>query len=245
MRINFSWRLVPIFSLIVTISSCSSDRADSETPAVDGAIKFFDAATRKAFGNRQNELTKWRTPTTLRGPDANFQISTCAELLSLVKSGLSLEQSEVDREFSEYQVCLVIAVLERARAPRVSHFDHQTLGNDFLKRLNLATLRSSLYPRAPSPKDGFSFSDFTFSSVRVLPRSLILEDEDWNYGVVALAASDCNGDGTEDLVVNFYDDAKTGRYFYISTLVLSRANTNGWITAASPMRTKPVTGMRN
>ena len=52
-------------------------------------------------------------------------------------------------------------------------------------------------------------------------------------GVVALAASDCDGDGFEDLVENFYDDANTGAYFNIATLISSRANAGGWITAAA------------
>jgi len=245
MRPKTSWQLVFILILTVAVAGSASGRAKAERSAADGAVKFFDAGTRKAFGNRQNELAKHRTPTTLRGPDGNYRITTCAELLRLVNSGLSLEQTEVDRVFSEYQICLVIAALDRAQAPRVSYFDHRALGTDFLKRLNLATLQSSLYPRAQSPKDGFTFSDFKFSSVQVSPRSLTIEDEDWNYAVVALAAADCDGDGIEDLVVNFYDDAKTGAYFQIATLILSRVKPKGWITAAGPLRTGPNTGTRN
>ena len=46
-----------------------------------------------------------------------------------------------------------------------------------------------------------------------------------------LAASDFNGDGIEDVVATFYDDAKTGTYFSITTLLLTQTDPAGRITA--------------
>ena len=210
--------------------------ADVAKPNTREPITFFDAKIRTAFDNRAKELGKSRPTTTLRGPNEHHRVTTCTDLLRRVKSGPPLEQIEVDRVFSEYKICLVLGVLEQAQAPRISYFDHQALGSDFLKKLNLATLHSSLYPRAPSPKDGFRFSDFTFSSVKTSSHSLELADEDWNYAVIALAAADFDRDGVEDLVVYFYDDSKSGTYFQLTTLILSRTTPNGWITATEALR---------
>ncbi len=98
----------------------------------------------------------------------------------------------------------------------MSYFNHDTLGEQILEHLDLATLRSSRYLRAKFPEDGFTFSDFVFPSVQTAPHALTIKDKGWHYGVSVLAASDFNGDGIEDVVATSYDDAKTGAYFSIT-----------------------------
>ncbi len=46
-----------------------------------------------------------------------------------------------------------------------------------------------------------------------------------------LAAGDFNGDGIEDIVVTFYDDAKAGTYFSITTLLLTQTEPDDRIAA--------------
>lgn len=210
-------------------TNCASNKSAPDSPGFESVVKFFDAKTRKAFGNYRQEITKHRRPTTLHGQGKSYRIKTCTELLRLLEAGLSLEEARVDRIFSEYQTCLVLSVLRYGQTPRVSYFKHQALGDQILKDLNLATLRSSLYRRAKSPKQGFTFSGFKFSSIKTTPHALAVEDEGWRYGMNVLAASDFNGDGIEDVVATFYDDAKTGTSFSITTLLLTQTEPDGRI----------------
>ena len=198
---------------------------------LESVVKFFDSKTRKAFANYRKEIARDRGPTTLHVQGTNYRINTCAELLELLERGLSLEKARVDRVFSTYQPCLALSLLRYAQTPRVSYFNHEALGEQILNHLNLATLHSSLYPRAKSPKQGFTFSDFKFPSVKTAPHSLTIEDQGWHYGVDVLAASDFDGDGIEDVVATFYDDAKAGTYFSIATLLLTQTVSGGWIVA--------------
>ncbi|MDH3671585.1 MAG: hypothetical protein OES46_10525 [Gammaproteobacteria bacterium] len=225
------WQLIIIASLTIGAANCAGDKSTPDSPGFASIVKFFDVKTRKAFGNYRQEITKHRKPTTLHEQGESYRIKTCAELLELLEQGLSLEEARVDRVFSGYQTCLVLSILRYAQSPRVSYFKHQALGDQILKHLNLATLRSSLYPRAKSPKQGFTFSDFKFSSIETTPHALAVEDEGWRYGVNVLAASDFNGDGIEDVVATFYDDAKTGTYFSITTLLLTQTEPDGRIAA--------------
>lgn len=225
------WQLIVIAALTMGATNCASNKTAPDSPAFESVVKFLDAKTRKAFGNYGQEITRHRKPTTLHEQGKSYRISTCVELLELLERGVSLEKARVDRVFSEYQTCLVLSILRYGQTPRVSYFKHGALGDQILKDLNLATLRSSLYPRAKSPKQGFTFSDFKFSSIQTSPHSLTLEDEGWRYGVDVLAAGDFNGDGIEDVVATFYDDAKTGTYFSITTLLLTQTEPDGRIAA--------------
>ena len=58
---------------------------------------------------------------------------------------------------------------------------------------------------------------------------VLIDTKDWKYQWTLLAQGDLNGDGIEDLLVRFLDQAKTSNYFSAQILVLQSNNTeNRW-----------------
>lgn len=103
------------------------------------------------------------------------------------------------------------------------------LGQLVVDRLDLTTFRSSL---GPSRSKGMRhFSDLGMKPTKLGDEVIEFDSEDWLLRITILERADKNGDGVEDLVVRFDDEAKKGSYHQSTKLLLTRFSDRGDLIA--------------
>lgn len=102
----------------------------------------------------------------------------------------------------------------------VSFIPKDKVGAFLAAHLDLTTFRNSLGPRRrPGQRH---FADFGLKPTQVREQSVEFETEDWRFSLAVTERRDVNGDGVEDLVVRFTDQARHGTYATSEKLLVTR-----------------------
>lgn len=111
----------------------------------------------------------------------------------------------------------------------VSFIPSQYLGRFVADNLDLSTFRNSLGPQRV-------IGERTFKDLRMSP-SILSENKaefsisDWYYEIKVVKRGDINGDGIEDLIVCFVDDAAKGSYLTSESILLTRYSESSLLVA--------------
>ena len=94
------------------------------------------------------------------------------------------------------------------------------VGKFLAANLDLTTFRNSFGPRrSPGQRH---FADFGIKPTKVTEEVVEFDLEDWRYPIAIIERGDVNGDGLEDLVIRFTDQAKLGTYASSEKLLVTR-----------------------
>ncbi|MGC6456199.1 MAG: hypothetical protein ACON39_02540 [Coraliomargaritaceae bacterium] len=118
---------------------------------------------------------------------------------------------------------------EKIPSPTLSYLPSSSLEWFVYEQLDLASFRNSLGPSRE--KAMRHFSDFGIFPTTIRKNYLEMETEDWFYGITILERRDRNGDGIEDLLVDFVDAAKMGTYRSSHRYLLTRYSDEGQLLA--------------
>jgi len=116
----------------------------------------------------------------------------------------------------DYIPCVANRLLAKAKSSQKSAFiNFESL---IMENLDLKGFNSSLRPR-------LSNTDNTLKALGMKNNSkdnteILIETTDWKYQWTLLAQGDFNGDGVEDVMLRFLDQAKKSNYFSVQLLVL-------------------------
>lgn len=118
---------------------------------------------------------------------------------------------------------------EQASSPQKSFLPREGVGRLIVDHLEITTFRSSLGPRrTPGMRH---FADLGIEPTQVTEQRVEFDSDEWSYTVTVIERADKNGDGLEDLVVKFIDEARQGTYKAESTLLLTRYSESGDLIA--------------
>jgi len=118
---------------------------------------------------------------------------------------------------------------ERTASSQKSFLPREGLGRLIVDHLEITTFRSSLGPRrTPGMRH---FADLGMKPTRVTEQRVEFDSDEWSYAITVTERADKNGDGLEDLVVKFTDEARHGTYKAESTLLLTRYCESGDLIA--------------
>jgi hypothetical protein len=205
-----------VFGTVLSILFLASCVTASREAA---SVEVFNPELSTAFQSYTEVMSQSRTSLVFESGRA---VRNCTDFLE-ERSRSEISDVEMNRLIAaEYLVCDALHLLNRARpvsgAQRPPAFYTQAI----LERLDLRSFRSSLRPQ---------IEDETQPVVRALAtlaptqrRFLVIsETEDWYYSFEVVARGDFTGDGTEDWLVLFNDEAKEGTYRGYSALVIANA----------------------
>jgi hypothetical protein len=232
--------------LAAAVPLCSGAPVASEEPrdiAIEGGViqappglRVFDAwLWDRLIGRRPASQDQERFEIEVR--QGTKVIEDCHSLLEV----LALPEDVVGdaigrREHTGYRGCIAVALLERAQPAARSNFSKRSPLADVVDRLDMLSFRSSL---GPGFERGESLKWLQIATTRgntrgryeFQPTKLILTIEDWYYELELEAAGDWTGDGLEDLMVRFMDDASDATFFYVGTLILEAPTPDGPLIA--------------
>lgn len=218
-------------ALLVSVS-CRA-WAGAPTPAAEHpAVRFFDRAAEDVATNAAREVEKSRPKLTLEDDDGKHVVVRCRDYLDRTSSGAQPATDHDGAVTPNYLMCAVAALAPSARPSATVRFDDAKIGETIYRYLDLTSFVSSLSAEAETGKT--SLVQMEFEQVDVTPTGVEVETPDWNYSFQALAAGDFDGDGFEDLLVAFTDDAKRGTAFVATTLLLHRTGNAGPVRAELP-----------
>ena len=191
---------------------------------VEPVIVFFDGAIQAAYLSCPVELERHKPAFDVEG---RGRLNSCQ---SILHDRDPREALEAARELmADYAPCFLLDALRHATPSRQSHFDHGRLGPDLRDHLVLTSFASSLGPRHLHVE--YKFGDLKPSNVSALSQRLTVETTDWFYDIRIVAATDVDGDGNEDLLALFFDEAKDASYKTVAPLIFTRSAVNGPILA--------------
>ncbi len=209
-----------------------------EADAANFGIKFFDPATEPwyrdpiaAWFQTRKPLTRFpRTEIFVPGDPLPSSIENCEHLVALSAISDRVDELRDLRWFQyDYINCFALSALNYAQPARISYFDHSDLGADFYANLTLEGVQGGYRTTLQSVPVEQRLASITRSSATV-------EDyNNWYTELVAVAAADFDGDGIEDILVQFLDQGLgSAHYLNRVILVVSRKEPNGPLTYTLP-----------
>lgn len=216
--------------IVVALAALAGCSRATEAPRITERVRFFDEDARRDAAEAESDMLAPRTPVTLDVEGRRRSAASCQEYLALLEQGAE-PATDADASVAlEYAYCGLFRAVLRATPVRRSNFD-SPLGSTLYRHLDLTTVRTSL---APSVPDGKFTLESIFAEASVSQHAVEIHTSDWDYTLRVLAAGDFDGDGREDLVVLFIDDAREGTFLITSTLILVRPDPAGPVRAAFP-----------
>ncbi len=206
--------LVKLIFVTIVVTACTSKQA-TVYPAT-----ILNEMLKKSFAKYEEENNFKRIVLKIEKEGVLKSIKTCNELIKYSKEGFTLSEGINNMRIgSEYQVCYQIEKLRNAVTVKESYLPkpYSTL---LIESLDLQTIRSSLKQKLGDTSQ--TIKDTPFLKAKVKGDGVIIDTEDWFYQFNVLAKGDFNGDGKEDLMIEFVDQAKNGNYFSHETLIVTR-----------------------
>ena len=230
MRVSLSTSVL-LMAFFATVS-CRAGIA-GPSPAVTGnAARFFDPAAEAAAKQATRELDQARPALTVEGDSESHVVTNCRDYLHWRALPAQPATDHDGAATSNYLMCAIVALAPGARRGARSYFDEHAIGDAIYRSLDLTTFVSSLSAEADAGRS--RLAAMKFKHVDVSAVDVKAETPDWNYDFHTLAMADFDGDGLDDLLVAFTDDAKRGTAFVATTLLLRRTEANAPIQAELP-----------
>jgi len=175
-----------------------------------------------------NNLTKTQKPLPAIKLIKHYEVITVSSCKTFMKKLGEYQLVETPNNMQlywDYIPCVASQLLAKAKSSHKSvYHNFETL---ILENLDLNSFKSSLRPR-------LSNTDKSLKTLGMKNKSqdsvvVLIETTDWKYQWTLLAQGDFNGNGAEDLLVRFLDQAKKSNYFSVQLLVLQSNDTdNRW-----------------
>lgn len=110
-----------------------------------------------------------------------------------------------------------------------SFIPKEKAGEFVAAKLDLTTFRNSFGPRrAPGL---IHFADFGMKPKTATDEKVEFDDEEWSHAISIVSRRDVNGDGLEDLVITYSEQAKKGSYRDSQKLLITRYSEGGNLIA--------------
>ncbi|MGH6942765.1 MAG: hypothetical protein ACREH6_00900 [Geminicoccaceae bacterium] len=162
-------------------------------------------------------------------------IHDCATLLEVLASPRHDEIFVVGiQEWAYHATCIASALLKRVKPAVRSHFSSISPLRDVVDRFDMLSIRSSFARSERSHLNWLEMPEalqVARGTFEFEPTEMWLETDDWYYGFTLLAAGDWTGDGLEDVMFQFDDDAKRATYYAVKTLILEAPTPDGPLIA--------------
>jgi hypothetical protein len=172
---------------------------------------------------------------TLISGDKTLQVKSCQSFINII-SDETVHVNETTHNmhiYADYQPCIAAWLVSHAQTSKTTYLN-EPYSSQIINQLDLSTFRSSLGPRLDKNKK--TLADFAFKDIKTNYNNVMINDNSWTYEFTLLARGDFTGDGTEDLLVRFLDQAEEGTYFSLQTLVLERGSAQ-FLTRARDAKT--------
>jgi hypothetical protein len=218
----------------IPVGARTADQAVAASPIV-----FFDRSFQTIYS--RSVLRTWFEPRAplevVNGRRMERPVTSCAELAALAQGAeITVEPDEREVFEREYNVCFTLSALVYAGPFRASRFDHAHLGEDVFRHLDLSTTGIELegpFPSGKASKGSYTFADLRFPKTDVSNQGISVSDGHRSLRLTFQAAADFSRTGTEELLVAFRLKRREGASMS-GTLILSRSEANGRITARTP-----------
>jgi len=222
---------VPFYLVLIAVI-IAAGVAISE-PSKEGKT-VFDSGLEERLRAFVEEFNAEEHRITLQDYEGPVEITSCESLIKRAKSKPFHFSGLSPKDLSDLTPCMFWAMLREAEPASRSFFpvDDQ-LGQTIYTDLDLTTFRSSFGRRVPRTDKDNTLAGFYSNEAIISDRTIKIDSDHWCYKLEVSARADFDGDGVEDLLVSFVDDAKEGTYFVIKPLVLSRTEVDGPIAASS------------
>ena len=154
--------------------------------------------------------------------------NTCSEYLSNLADYNVVESDENMHMRLYYLPCVMDVLQVKAKGSKSSLFDGD-LSRVITNELDLTTFRSSLRRKLDKNIKTFNALKYEYNYADM---QVTVKRSNWEYVFLLLGKGDYDGDGFEDLIVLFVDQALTSSYYSSSLLLLHKNNsTHGWFAS--------------
>ncbi|MCF7887679.1 MAG: hypothetical protein K9L76_00215 [Candidatus Omnitrophica bacterium] len=124
---------------------------------------------------------------------------------------------------------IVISLFAKSNLNPHSYLPKENIEELVVSKLDLSSFRNSF---GPIRKPGMiHFKDFGERPTKISKNCIIFDSKDWYYQIDIVDIKDVNGDGLEDILIDFYDKSKEGSYNTVQRLLLSRYSKQGNLIA--------------
>lgn len=211
-----------ILTILFTLIACSSQTS------VNFPVKVLNSKLKQEMENYETSFLQKRTLLTVQKGESIEEVLDCKTLKLQLKNGYVISEQLANQQIaSDYQVCFQLSLLKTALPSKKTFLKppYETL---ILEFLDLQSFLSSLKQQL---EDGpQTLSNLGFNKIEQDNNQVRIETDDWYYQFNIIAKADFNHDGTEDLLIEFIDQAKQGNYFSHETIIVKREEISGYLT---------------
>ena len=215
-----------IFLVSFLIIGCTPNKA------ITYPVSIFENSLNVAFSKINDSIRVKRRSLGIEKDEVTKTVENCNDLIRYFKEGYVLTEGINNMQVaSEYQVCFQLDYLNNAVAAKKSYLpDPYT--NLIIEQLDLQTIRSSLKQKMDDKPQ--TIKDLSFLKPEKKSNTVTVDNSDWFYQFNILAKGDFNNDGNEDLLIDFFDQAKKGNYFSHSTYILTKNMSDKYLSVIKP-----------
>ncbi len=143
-------------------------------------------------------------------------INNCTDYLTEIKKSDISDGINNTIHHSEYLTCETLDLLMSHNT--ITSTQKIPYGDLLSSSLDLSSFPSSI--NQESQVYGKTLQKLDPKNLKISNYTVTRETDDWIYTIEVIAASDLNNDGTNDLILWLYDQAKNGNYHTYTTLIV-------------------------
>lgn len=212
-------KTVALIALGLIVSGCGKYSTSSASSAY-----IFNKSLIADYQSLNKSLKKKRIEISFKSGKI---VNNCVDYLAEMKKSDIFDGVNNTIHHSEYLACEALDLLKSRNI--ITSKQKASYGELLSSRLGLSSFPSSINQEAQVY--GETLQKLDPKNLKIGNYTVARETDDWIYSIEVIAISDLNNDGTNDLVLWLYDQAKDGNYHAYSTLVVPLYNNEKLLSA--------------
>jgi len=205
-------KIIALITLWFIVSGCGKYPINNSSNAY-----IFNKSLMADYQNLDESLKKKRI-------EINFasgkSVNNCVDYLTEIKASHIFDGVNNTIHHGEYLTCEALDLLKSHNI--ITPKQKTSYGELLSSSLDLSSFPSSV--NQESQVYGKILQKLDPKNLKTGNYTVTRETDDWIYRIEVIAASDLNNDGTNDLILWLYDQAKNGNYHAYSTLIVPLYN---------------------
>jgi len=178
---------------------------------------IFNKSLMADYQNLNKSLKKRRIEISFTSGES---VNNCVDYLVEIKKSSIFDGVNNTIHHGEYLTCEALDLLKSQNI--ITSKQKASYGELLSSSLDLSSFPSSV--NQESQVYGKILQKLDPKNLKIGNYTVTRETNDWIYTIEVIAASDLNNDGTNDLILWLYDQAKNGNYHAYSTLIVPLYN---------------------
>lgn len=201
-------KIIALITLGLVVSGCGKYSINNSSNAY-----IFNKSLMADYQNLNKSLKKKRIEISFT---SGKNVNNCVDYLAEIKISNIFDGVNNTIHHSEYLACEALDLLKSHNV--ITPKQKVSYGELLSSNLDLSSFPSSV--NQESRVYGKILQKLDPKNLKIGNYTVTRETDDWIYRIEVIAASDLNNDGTNDLILWLYDQAKNGNYHAYSTLVV-------------------------